>query len=40
MPEPARNRITRFYGEFRAEHRAEADAQVVRELAAIVAKAV
>jgi hypothetical protein len=39
MPEAARNRIMRFYGEFRAEHRAESDAAVVRELSAIVAKA-
>jgi hypothetical protein len=39
MPEAARNRIVRFYGEFRAAHRAESDATVVRELSAIVSKA-
>lgn len=39
MPEAARDRIMRFYSEFRAAHRAESDAQVVRELWEIAAKA-
>jgi Thioredoxin len=37
MPEAARNRIMQFYGAFRAEHRAESDAEVVRELRELVA---
>jgi hypothetical protein len=37
MPEAARGRIAQFYGDFRASHRAESDAQVVHELRALVA---
>lgn len=37
MPEAARNRMMQFFGAFRAEHRAESDAEVVRELRELVA---
>ena len=36
LPEAARNRVMQFFGGFRAQHRAEADAEVVRELRALV----
>jgi hypothetical protein len=39
LPDAARDRMMRFFGEFRAAHRAESDAEVVRELRAIVAGA-
>ena len=37
LPEAARNRMMQFFGSFRAQHRAEADAEVVRELRELVA---
>ena len=39
MPEAARNRIMQFFGSFRAEHRAESDAEVLRELRELLAAA-
>lgn len=39
LPEAARNRLMQFYGEFRARHRAESDAEVVREIRALIAGA-
>lgn len=36
LPEAARNRMMQFYGEFRAKHRAESDAEVVRELRELI----
>lgn len=38
MPEAARERIMQFYGAFRAEHRATSDAEVVRELRALISR--
>lgn len=38
MPDAARERITRFYGEFRAQTRARSDAAVVRELHELVTR--
>jgi hypothetical protein len=40
LPDAARERMMRFYGEFRAQHRAESDAEVIRELRELVAAAV
>lgn len=40
LPDAARERVMRFYGEFRAQTRAESDAEVVRELRALIAAAV
>lgn len=40
LPDAARERVMRFYGEFRARHRAESDAEVVREIRELVAAAV
>ena len=37
LPDEARNRMMQFYGEFRARHRAEADAEVVREIRTLLA---
>ncbi len=39
LPDAARERLMRFFGEFRAQTRAESDAEVVRELRAVVAVA-
>jgi hypothetical protein len=39
MPEAARNRMMQFFGSFRAAHRAESDAEVLRELRALLAAA-
>jgi hypothetical protein len=39
LPDEARARMMRFFGEFRAAHRAESDAEVVRELREIIAAA-
>lgn len=40
LPDAARDRMMRFFGQFRATHRAESDAEVVRELRELVAAAV
>ena len=40
LPDAARERMMRFYGEFRAQHRAESDAEVVRELRELLVAAV
>lgn len=40
LPDAARERIMRFFGEFRAQYRLEADAEVVRELRELLSAAV
>ncbi len=40
LSDEARARVMQFYGEFRAKHRAESDAEVVRELRELVAAGV